>query len=72
MVTVKDSTGNAITTGGEKFAVKISNTCVKFNDYYCSPSGNVGPLSSNINGIMTDHNNGTYTYSYILSTTGLC
>ena len=71
MVTAKDSSGNAITTGGEKFAVKISNTCTKVNDYYCSPSGNVGPLSSNINGIMTD-NNGTYTYSYILSTTGLC
>ena len=63
-VTAKDSSGNSIASGGEKFIVKISNACTKYNQYYCAPSGSTKPLSSNINDVMTDHNNGTYTYSY--------
>ena len=63
-VTAKDSYGNYVTTGGDIFTVKISNVCTKYNQYYCAPSGSTTSLSSNVNDVMTDHNNGTYSYSY--------
>ena len=71
-VTAKDSTGNLITTGGEFFTVKISNLWTKNNNYFWVSNGATTPLSSNINGVMTDHNNGTYTYSTTLTALGKC
>ena len=65
-VTAKDSSGNFVTTGGEIFTVKISNLWNKYNTYYCWPSGATGPLSANVNSVMTDHNNGTYKIMYFL------
>ena len=69
-VTAKDLSGNFVTTGGDIFTVKISNLWTKYNAYYCEPSGASGPLSANVNEVMIDHNNGTYTYSYTLSAVG--
>ena len=69
-VTAKDSNGNLAASGGDIFTVKISNLWTKYNDYYCKPSGATDPLSANVNDVMTDHNNGTYTYSYTLSAVG--
>ena len=63
-VKAKDSAGNYIFTGGELFMIKISNLWTKKNDHYCSPDGNSSPLTSNVNDIMVDHNDGNYTYSY--------
>ena len=60
----KDSSGIEATAGGETFIVKISNTCTIYNQYYWAPNGARTPLSSNVNDIMTDNNDGTYTYSY--------
>ena len=70
IVTAKDSNGNDITTGGELFLVIVSNIWTKYNQYYCQPSWGTGPLSTNIEGIMTDYNNGTYSYSYTVSNSG--
>ena len=69
-VTAKDSSGNLLTTGGDIFTVKISNLCTIYNAYYCKPTGATSPLSANVNDVMIDHNNGTYTYSYTLSVVG--
>ena len=69
-VTAKDSLGNTITTGGEIFMIKISNICSKANSHYWAPSGATTPLASNINDIMADNGDGTYSYSYILSFIG--
>ena len=68
-VYVKDSSGNIISAGGDKLMIKISNSWTKISDNYCFPNGNSSPLSSNMNDIMIDHNNGTYTYSYTTPTT---
>ena len=67
-VTAKNSGGGTISSGGDIFAVKISNPCSIIDTYYCDPGS--GPLSSSINGVMTDHNNGTYTYTYTVGSTG--
>ena len=69
-VTAKDSNGNLITTGGEIFTVKISNLWTKYNNYYWNPSGATSPLYSNINGVMTDNNDGTYIYTFTLTSLG--
>ena len=71
-VTAKDSYGNLITNGGEVFSVKISNLWTKVNDYLCEINGSSSTLASSINEVMTDHNNGTYTYSYTINNTGNC
>ena len=69
-VTAKDSSGAPINTGGELFVVRVSNTWSKYNEHYWKPSGNSNTLSSNVVEPMTDHNNGTYSYSYSVSSTG--
>ena len=69
-VTTKDPKGNLITTGGEIFTVKISNLWTKYNSNYWTPNGKTSPLSSNINGVMTDNNDGSYTYTVTLTAIG--
>ena len=69
-VTAKDSSGNTITTGGELFMIRISNTWTLTNSHYCSPTGATAPLSSFISDMMTDNNNGIYSYSYTFSFIG--
>ena len=71
IVTAYDLNSNQVLTGGDAFIVKISNLWTKYNEYYWSPNGIPGPLSTNINDIMTDHNNGTYSYSYSISNAGM-
>ena len=70
-VTAKSSSGASINTGGELFVVRISNNWLKYNEHYWQPSGNSNTLSSNVIEPMIDHNNGTYSYSYSVSTTGM-
>ena len=65
-VDAKDSSGNSISTGGENFMIKISNSWTKTNDHYWDLTGSSNILSTSVYSIMTDHNNGTYTYSYII------
>ena len=62
-VTAKDSSGNTITTGGEKFLLKVSNVWIKKNNYYWEV-GTSFLFSPNIYILMTDNNDGTYTASY--------
>ena len=62
-VTAKDSSGNTITTGGEKFLLKVSNVWTKKNNYYWEV-GTSFLFSPNIYILMTDNNDGTYTASY--------
>ena len=62
-VTAKDVNG-VLTSGADQFMVKISNRWTKQNDHYCSLSVTSGPLSANINGIMTYTANGVYTYDF--------
>ena len=70
-VTSRDSSGNLIGTGGDLWVVKITNEWTKANDYTCvGVSGAANTLSSPISGTMTDKGDGTYTYSYTISTTG--
>ena len=70
-VTSRDSSGNLIGTGGDLWVVKITNEWTKANDYSCvGVSGAANTLSSAISGTMTDKGDGTYTYSYTISTTG--
>ena len=71
IVRAKDTYGNYITTGGDKFIVKISNPWTKYNSFYWKLTGSSGALSSNINAVMTDYNNGTYSYNYSVSTAGI-
>lgn len=71
IVTAKDSSGNALTTGGDTFFVMITNQCTKENTYICLVnSGAANTLSAPIQGVMTDHTNGTYSYTYTLTVTG--
>ena len=60
-VIAKDSAGKSVSSGGEIFIIKISNTCTKYNKYYCAPNGTGTTLSSNVNDVMKDNKNGTYT-----------
>ena len=58
-VSAKDANGSPA-SGTDKFMVKISGRCTKQNDYYCSPNAGTGPLSANVNGVMTYTSNGEY------------
>ena len=70
-VTSRDSSGNLVGTGGDTWIVKITNEWTKENDYtWVGVTGAANTLSSAISGIMTDKGDGTYTYSYTISTTG--
>ena len=61
-VVAKDSSGNSITTGGETFVLRVTSKCVAESIHLCSNSYN--SPSQYIDKIMTDNNDGTYTYSY--------
>ena len=63
-VTAKDTNGVLLTSGADQFMVQISNRCTKENDYYCSSYGTSGPLSANINGMMTYSGSGIYSYDF--------
>ena len=70
-VTAKDASGNLIGSGGDVWIVRVSNECTKANDYYCSTvSGAASVLSGSFSGVMTDNGDGTYSYTYTISTTG--
>ena len=70
-VTSRDSSGNLIGTGGDFWIVKITNEWTKENDYtWVGVTGAANTLSSAISGTMTDNGDGTYTYSYTISTLG--
>ena len=62
-VQANDANGN-LTSGGDKYIIKISNRWTKINSYYCSLNSASIPLTSNINGMMTDQNNGYYNYNF--------
>ena len=66
IVTAKDSSGNAITNGGEAFLLKVSNAWTIKNIHYCEVNSSTF-LTSNIYVLMTDHNNGTYSASYTIN-----
>ena len=69
IVTAKDTSGILISTGGENLMLKVSNICNKVNDYYWSPSDLLNLISININVLMTDNNDGTYSASFTAPTT---
>ena len=70
-VTSRDSSGNLIGTGGDIWIVMITNEWTKENDYtWVGVTGAANTLTTAISGIMTDKGDGTYTYSYTISTTG--
>ena len=69
-VTVKNAFGTLMTSGGDTFIVKISNLWTQINSNLCEVNGNSNTLASSINGVMTDLNNGNYTYSYTVPNAG--
>ena len=69
IVTVNDSSGVVVANPSEIFSVKVSNQWDQDTQYYWTP-GAGGPLSSNINGIMNNNNDGTYSFSYKVDSIG--
>jgi hypothetical protein len=63
-VNAKDSSGNSITTGGEIVYISITNPCTRGPNMACDaiPSAPT-VLATDVNSRMTDHSNGTYTYT---------
>ena len=63
-ITVQANDANGVlTSGGDTYIIKISNRWTKINNYYCSLNSGSIPLTSNINGVMTDQSNGLYNYN---------
>ena len=70
IVTAKSSSGSAISTGGDIFTFRITNRWTKYNQYYCKPTGDSGPISANLIGLFGDLNNGNYSIYYYIGSTG--
>ena len=70
IVTAKSSGGGSISTGGDIFTWRVTNNWIKYNQYYCKPTGASGPISGTMIGSFLDLNNGNYGAQYLIANTG--
>jgi hypothetical protein len=62
-VTAKDAGGTNVGTGGDLFYVQITNRCTKASNFACTVNGGADTtIVTAITALMTDNNDGTYTY----------
>jgi cysteine-rich repeat protein len=62
-VTAKDAGGTDIGTGGDLFYVQITNRWTKTSNFECTVNGGAdNTIVTAITALMTDNNDGTYTY----------
>jgi hypothetical protein len=62
-VTAKDTGGTNVGTGGDLFYVQITNRCTKTSNFACTVNGGAdNTILTAITALMTDNNDGTYTY----------